>query len=38
MSRWKLSKKQVINFTWNLDNLTLDWCDLDQEYNILEAP
>lgn len=38
MSRWKLNKKQVINFTWNLDNLTLDWCDLDQEYNILEAP
>ena len=38
MSRWKLNKKQVINFTWNLDNLTLDWCDLDQEYNFLEAP
>lgn len=35
MSRWKLNKKQVINFTWNLDNLTLDWCDLDARLYII---
>ena len=38
MSRWKLNKKQIINFAWNLENITCDWCGLDPDFNFLEAP